>query len=68
MKNRSWKTTSAGILLIASSIVGIYFAWKSNNLNEATVMGAITGIIGGVGLILAKDGNKTGLPVKKDEA
>ena len=58
MKN--WKTTSTGITMIVGGIVGIYFAAKSGNLNEGTVTGSITAILGGIGLIFAKDNNVTG--------
>ena len=57
---KSWKTTSAGIALIAGGLVGLYFAYKSNNLNEATIMGSVTSILAGIGFINAKDGNVTG--------
>lgn len=58
--SNSWKTTSAGILTIAGAIVGFFFAWKANSINEAVVMGAVTAIVTGVGLIFSKDGNVTG--------
>lgn len=57
---KSWKTTSTGITMIAGAIVGLYFAYKSNNLNEGTIMGAVTAIIGGVGFLFSKDNNVTG--------
>jgi uncharacterized membrane protein AbrB (regulator of aidB expression) len=58
MKN--WKTTSTGITMVVSGIVGLYFAWKSNNLNEGTITACLGSILGGIGLILAKDSNVTG--------
>lgn len=58
MKN--WKTTSAGITMIVSSIVGFYFAFKSGNLNEATVTACVTSLLGGIGLIFSKDAGVTG--------
>lgn len=56
----SWKTTSAGITMIIAGAVGIYFAAKNNVLNEGAITGAITSILGGVGLLFAKDKNVTG--------
>jgi hypothetical protein len=56
----SWKTTSAGILMIAGGVVGLVFAWKNNALNEASIMAGITAIVGGIGLIKAKDAGVTG--------
>jgi hypothetical protein len=58
MKN--WKTTSMGISMIIGSIVGFYFAWKSNTLNEATVTACVTSLLGGIGLVLGKDAGVTG--------
>jgi len=60
--NKSWKTTSAGIVMIASAVVGIYFAYKANNLSAEIVMAGVTSLLGGIGLLFAKDGDVTGLP------
>lgn len=57
---KSWKTTSAGVLMILGAIVGLYFAYNNNLLNEGTVMTALTAIVGGIGLIVSKDSNVTG--------
>lgn len=57
---QSWKTTSTGITMIVGAIVGLYFAYKSNNLNEGTIMGGVTAIIAGVGFLFSKDSNVTG--------
>ncbi len=58
MKN--WKTTSTGITMIVAGVVGFYFALKSGQLTEASVTGSLTSILGGVGLLAAKDFNVTG--------
>lgn len=58
MKN--WKTTSTGITMVVGGIVGFYFAIKNNSVNEGTVTGCLTAVLGGIGLIFAKDGNVTG--------
>ena len=58
--NKSWKTTSAGITMIVSGVVGLIFAIKSATINEGTVTAAVTAILGGVGLLFAKDNNVTG--------
>lgn len=62
MKNfaASWKTTSAGIIMIIAAMFGLYTAYKSNTLNETTLTAGVGGILGGIGLIFAKDGNVTG--------
>ncbi len=61
MKNivRNWKTTSAGIISIATGI-SIYVSDNSKMLE------ALSFILTGVGLILAKDNDQTGL-ANKDE-
>lgn len=49
---KNWKTTSAGILMMVSAIVVIVFP------QEATkIVGACTGVLGGLGLIFAGDGS-----------
>lgn len=58
MKN--WKTTSTGIAMIVGGIVAIYFASKTNNINEASIMACVTSVLAGIGLIFAKDNNVTG--------
>ena len=57
---KSWKTTSTGILAIAGALVSFYFAYKNNSLDQATVMSIITALLGGIGLLFAKDSNVTG--------
>lgn len=56
MKN--WKTTSAGIISIVGGAVTLYY--NRHQLTEAIVMGSVTAIISGIGLIFAKDANVTG--------
>lgn len=63
--NKSWKTTSAGIVAITGSVVGVYFAYKANNLTAEIVTGAITTLLAGIGLLFAKDGDVTVLPTDK---
>ena len=62
MKNfsASWKTTSAGLLSICGSIVGFIFAVIHHQVTEAVVMACITGVVTGIGLLTAKDGDVTG--------
>ncbi|MBX9806231.1 MAG: hypothetical protein K2X95_00365 [Flavobacteriaceae bacterium] len=53
MKN--WKTTSAGIAMIAGGIVGLYFAITTGNVTEVTLTSTIATILGGIGLIFGAD-------------
>jgi len=55
----SWKTTSAGLLAILGAITHVVFAILHKNIDETTVMTAGTAIVGGVGLIAARDNNVT---------
>ena len=57
MKN--WKTTSAGITLIVTGAVSFIFALKAGALNEATITGVFTAILGGIGLVFGADSNGT---------
>lgn len=56
----SWKTTSAGIVMIVGAIVGLVFAFINHNVTEASVMAAVVAVVGGIGLLVAKDSNVTG--------
>lgn len=52
---KDWKTTSAGILMILGGLIGIYFSVKSGTISEAGLLAAATSIVGGIGLLFAKD-------------
>ncbi len=56
----SWKTTSAGITMIVGGITGLVFAIKANNLSEPAISAAVTAVLGGIGLLFAKDAAVTG--------
>lgn len=59
MKN--WKTTSAGILTIVTSLVGLYYSITGGLLTAETITMAVSGILVGIGLIFSKDKNVTGV-------
>jgi len=54
MKNVSWKTTVAGFLLIG---VGIFMY-----ISTKEAINSLAFVMAGIGLIAAKDSDKTGLP------
>jgi len=54
----NWKTTSAGLLLIIGGISALIFA--NHPLTQEAIMGSATSILGGIGLLFAKDNNVTG--------
>lgn len=60
----SWKTTSAGIMLIIGGLVRLAFAIKAGTLTEESVMSVATGIVGGIGLMVARDNDKTSEQVR----
>ena len=57
---KSWKTTSAGLLMIVGGATRLMFAIKSGNFTEEAIMSSSTLIVGGIGLVFAKDSNVTG--------
>ena len=61
MKN--WKTTSAGIAMIVGGIASLAYSWGA--LNPEMITAHLTAILGGVGLIFAKDQNVTGGDVQQ---
>lgn len=58
MKN--WKTFSAGVAMILGGVVTLYFAYQENKIDETSLTTAIGTILGGIGLMLAKDSDVTG--------
>ena len=59
----SWKTSSAGILMIIGGLVHIGFSIKNKTFTEQDLMAQITLIIGGIGLFFARDNDKTSADV-----
>ncbi len=54
----NWKTTSAGLIMIIGAISSFFFI--EGKLTQAELMIQITAILGGLGLLFAKDNNVTG--------
>lgn len=52
---KNWKTTSAGLAMIISSVIHLVFAVLHNTADESTWTTAVMGIVGGVGLLAAGD-------------
>lgn len=55
----NWKTTSAGILAIAGAITRIVFALQDKAITEEAVLSALTGFLTGLGLLFARDFDKS---------
>lgn len=55
---KNWKTTSAGIIMIIGGICTLIFVNKP--ITPEAITGAATAILGGLGLMFAKDSNVTG--------
>ena len=52
---KDWKTTSTGILMVVGGIVGFVFSVKGAGVSEAGIIAAVTAVLGGIGLLFAKD-------------
>ena len=59
---KNWKTTSAGILMILG---GVYALATTHPLTQEVLMASAAAILGGIGLIFAKDNNVTGGTVQQ---
>lgn len=57
---KNWKTTSLGILSIIGGVTRLAFAIANNQFTEEAIMTSATTILGGIGLLFAKDGDVTG--------
>lgn len=55
----NWRTTSAGVTLIITNGVHLAMAVKSGSANENTWVLSLTGIVTGIGLILAGDASQS---------
>lgn len=55
----NWKTTSAGVLAIIGGLTRLAFAIRNKDLTEESIATVSTGILGGIGLIFARDYNKS---------
>lgn len=52
---KNWKTTSAGLIAIVGAIVSLFFV----PISEGSIMAAVTGIFGGIGLLAAGDASQS---------
>ena len=64
----NWKTTSAGLLLVIGSVIHLVFATKSGKADEGTWTASMTGIVGGLGLIFARDSSQSNKTVAELQA
>ena len=55
----NWKTTSAGLTMIATSTIHLVFQIRAHEANENSWTIAILAILGGLGLMFAGDANKS---------
>lgn len=67
MKNVSWKTTITGVIMILSAIFGVILQFiNTGAVASEALTGAVGAIIGGFGLITARDDNRTSEDVSAD--
>jgi len=51
----NWKTTSAGVAMILTSLIHLAFQIKAHTVDESACTVAALAVLGGVGLIFAGD-------------
>jgi len=56
----NWKTTSAGVAAILAALAGGLTAYSTGHLDGNTIGTVVLGVMGGIGLLYAKDGDVTG--------
>jgi hypothetical protein len=59
----SWKTASAGIAAIAGGVTGFIFGISKKNLTPELCTAYITSILSGLGLLFARDNDKSSTDV-----
>jgi hypothetical protein len=52
---QNWKTSSLGITMIAGAVVSLFFV----PVSQASIMAAVTGILGGLGFLFAGDSSNS---------
>jgi hypothetical protein len=57
--NGSWKTTSAGIIIVGTVMIHISFAIWNKTVTEQMLLTELPVLVGGIGLFFARDDNKT---------
>lgn len=56
---KSWKTTSSGITLFALGAYSLYEAVSTKTLTQMIFMAAVGNIVTGIGLMFARDNNRS---------
>ena len=59
LSTHSWKTTSAGLLAVIGGITQLVFSIKEKKFTQESVTIAATATLTGLGLLFARDNNKT---------
>jgi hypothetical protein len=52
---KDWKTTASGAAMILGALSTVLFAISKGAITQEVITGAMTAILGGVGLIFASD-------------
>lgn len=52
---QNWKTSSLGITMIAGAVVSLFFV----PVSQASIMAAVTGILGGLGFLFSGDASNS---------
>jgi hypothetical protein len=65
--NRSWRTTTLGIVAVLTAVLGFVKATIDGDpTTEPDMAALVAAISAGIGLLFAKDAKVTGLPVKPE--
>jgi hypothetical protein len=64
----NWRTTSAGLIMIIGSVVHLVYAVLEETATESTWTVSLTAIVGGIGLMFARDTAAAGNKVAEIEA
>jgi hypothetical protein len=59
----SWKTTSAGLMMILTVVIHLGFAIYNKTLTENMLIIELPTLFGGIGLAFARDNNKSSTDV-----
>jgi hypothetical protein len=67
--NKSWRTTTLGIVAVVTAVLGFVKATIDGDpATEPDMAALVAAISAGIGLLFAKDAKVTGLPGPKPEA